>query len=99
MFIAGSPLPTDNKFPFGAILITPGAEDVIAECENAVPEFLAKHGRLEQGLLSDSDQKSNEAALKSGARIFSSFKIHGEKVWIITEADRSSTTFLLPDEY
>jgi hypothetical protein len=88
-----------SKFPFGQVVTTPGADGVIAECENAVPEFLAKHGQLEQGLLSDDDQKANVAALKSGARIFSSFKIHGEKVWIITEADRSATTFLLPEEY
>ncbi len=46
------------------------------------------------------DRKANDAALKYGTRLLSSYALpSGVKVWIITEADRSSTCVLLPEEY
>ena len=48
----------------------------------------------------DEDIAANKSALRHGSRIFSSYRMpDGEKLWIITEADRSATKFLLPDEY
>jgi hypothetical protein len=45
------------------------------------------------------DQQSNRDAITEGSRIFSAYTIEGVKFWVITEADRSSTTILLPSEY
>jgi hypothetical protein len=46
------------------------------------------------------DAQSNELALKDGSRLLSAYTLTGgEKIWVITEADRSSTTVLLPEEY
>jgi hypothetical protein len=45
------------------------------------------------------DQQSNREAISEGSRIFSAYIIQGTKFWVITEADRSSTTILLPSEY
>jgi hypothetical protein len=50
--------------------------------------------------LSESDRQANEHTLKHGLRVLSAYTLRtGEKIWIITEADRSSTTILLPEEY
>jgi hypothetical protein len=52
------------------------------------------------GDLSDEDVRENELSLKEGFRLLSTYRTaKGQKLWIITEADRSSTTILLPDEY
>jgi hypothetical protein len=51
------------------------------------------------GDLDKHDAAENERALKWGERVLSSYTLGGEKIWIITEADRSSTTVLTPDEY
>lgn len=72
--------------------------------------LLRRHLVLDPGTLDRHDQKVNRDALKDGSRIFSSYLVgptdpetgdvsKGEKVWVITEADRSSTCILLPDEY
>ena len=45
------------------------------------------------------DKRANDRAIKEGTRLFSSYEVEDGKVWIITEADRSRTTLLLPDEY
>jgi hypothetical protein len=88
-----------TKFPFGQIAMTPGVEGLVEDCPNAINDLLARHGNLEQGELSKSDYEANQYALSNGYRIFSAFKLHGQKVWIITEYDRSVTTLLLPEEY
>jgi len=52
------------------------------------------------GELDEHDRKENEFSLKSGFRILSSYALsNGAKIWVITEADRSSTCLLLPSEY
>jgi hypothetical protein len=63
-------------------------------------EFLTRHAGCDWGDLTHEDQKENEYALKHGLRLLSSYRTNaGEKLWIITESDRSATTVLLPDEY
>lgn len=63
-------------------------------------EFLARHGQLEQGELRDEDYRENLFSVDKSLRIFSAFKTsNGVKVWVITEANRSATTLLLPSEY
>ena len=52
------------------------------------------------GDVSDDDLPENELSLREGFRVLSSYRTaKGQKLWIVTEADRSSTTILLPDEY
>jgi hypothetical protein len=88
------------RFPLGQIFITPGATDTMEEANQSPQEFLSRHARLEQGELSDEDQRENEFSVNKHLRIVSAFKTaKGEKIWVITEADRSSTTALLPSEY
>ena len=64
-------------------------------------EFLRRHQCGDYGVVNDEDKKANDAAVRCGERVFSAYLLNdGEtKLWIITEADRSLTTALLPDEY
>ena len=63
-------------------------------------EFLSRHLRGDWGDLCQEDKTENELSLKHGFRLLSSYQVtETEKLWIITEADRSVTTLLLPDEY
>jgi len=63
-------------------------------------EFITRHARGEWGDLDAHDTEANKAALRDGSRILSSYTTrHGDKGWIITEADRSSTCQLTPNKY
>ena len=59
----------------------------------------ATHAAGDWGRLCDDDRLANELALQGGARILSAYEVDGARVWVITEADRSATTALLPSEY
>jgi hypothetical protein len=91
---------TKPRFELGVTLVTPAA---LAALEAAnLPEvlLLARHVHGDWGELSEDDRLQNELAVLLGLRILSSYPIPtGGKVWIITEADRSATTILLPDDY
>jgi len=71
------------------------------EFETFVLECIKRHVVGDWGLLDDHDIKENELSLKKGYRLLSSYKYEKDetKVWIITEADRSATTVLFPEEY
>ncbi len=90
-------LDTTPKFTLGQIVATQGASSVLEQPQ--MLEMLQRHHALEQGDLCASDYKENLNAVKNGNRIFSAFHTADEKVWVITEADRSVTTVLLPEEY
>jgi hypothetical protein len=63
-------------------------------------EFLTRHVTGDWGDLCDEDVAENELSVEQGFRILSAYELEtGTKVWVITEADRSATTFLLPEEY
>jgi hypothetical protein len=63
-------------------------------------EFLSRHLRGDWGDLCPEDKTENELSLKHGFRVMSSYEVtRAEKIWVITEADRSVTTLLLPEEY
>lgn len=85
------------RFPLGRLLITPGAQDAFSREE--VLSAVSRHQRGDWGTLCKEDCQVNEEALKTGERLFSAYRYHAKKLWIITEADRSATTILLPDEY
>lgn len=91
---------TGARFKLGRILATPGALEVIADAHVSIVDLLIRHLRGDWGDLSDSDRQQNELAITAGQRILSNYVLpSGRSVWIITEADRFATTFLLPGEY
>lgn len=86
------------RFAPGEIVATPGAIANVSRLEMSVA--LTRHLRGDWGDLDQEDVNSNNNALKNGGRLVSSYKTpNGTKFWVITEADRSSTTILLPSEY
>jgi hypothetical protein len=88
------------KFDLGTVVATPGALTALQKANQTPMEFLYRHAACDWGELDEEDKKENEASLKQGNRLLSSYPLStGEKLWVITEADRSSTTLLLPDEY
>ena len=95
-----NPSQTFTRFPLGQTYITPGAEEALMIAGQTGIEFLRRHMSNDWGELSDEDVRENELSLKEGFRLMSAYRTaKGQKLWIITEADRSSTTILLPDEY
>lgn len=93
-------LPTIPLFPAGRIVATPGALALLEQANKSPVEFLTRHLRGDWGDLCQDDKAENELSLKYGFRLMSSYQVMDtEKLWIITEADRSVTTLLLPAEY
>ena len=92
--------PTITRFALGQTFITPGAEEALQIAGQTATEFLRRHMSGDWGELSDDDIKENEFSLANGFRLLSRYETaKGELLWIITEADRSATTILLPSEY
>ncbi len=88
------------RFPLGQIVATNGALEALEVARQSPQEFISRHARLEQGELSDEDYKENLFSVNKPLRIFTAYKTSkGVKIWVITEADRSTTTILLPEEY
>ena len=85
-------------FALGRTVITRGALDALAQDD--VLSGLSRHARGDWGDVCSEDREANDAALSCGARLLSAYRTpDGTKFWIITEADRSATTVLLPEEY
>jgi len=93
-------LPTIPLFPSGRLVATPGALALLEQTDKLPVEFLSRHLRGDWGDLDEEDKTENELSLKYGLRLLSSYQVsESEKLWVITEADRSVTTLLLPAEY
>jgi hypothetical protein len=91
---------TITRFALGRTFITPGAEEALQIAGQTAIEFLRRHMSCDWGELSDDDVQENELSLHKGFRLLSAYQTgKGQKLWIITEADRSATTVLLPSEY
>jgi len=88
-----------GAFPVGRVVATPGALKLLEESGEDPRLLLARHRCGDWGDLDNYDYKENELALKHGWRIVSSYSVGEKCIWIITEADRSYTTILLPEEY
>ena len=87
-------------FSLGRMLATPGALDALAAAEASAATYLGRHVRGDWGDLDDEDRQANVLALRCGERLLSAYRLPtGERVWIITEWDRSATTVLLPSDY
>ncbi len=88
------------RFSLGQVVATPGALEVLQQAERDPAEFIARHITGDWGDLEDEDKQENELSVEQGFRILSAYKLDDNtKIWIITEADRSATTLLLPSEY
>ena len=86
------------RFDVGLVTMTPGAIDKLNRYD--VLEAFVRHVDGDWGDLCEEDRQANEEALVLGLRLFSSYHDRDHtKFWIITEADRSATTILLPNEY
>jgi hypothetical protein len=89
-----------GTFALGQLLMTPGADAAMREGQHVPPEFLLRHKHGDWGELPPEDVRENERALRDGGRLFSAYQTRTEeKLWVITEWDRSVTTLLLPEEY
>ncbi len=85
-------------FRLGELVVTPGVLNAVPREE--LDAALARHAGGDLGELDEHDRMANDHALQTGLRIFSAYDSKaGIRFWIITEHDRSYTTFLLPQEY
>ena len=86
------------KFPMGQMVATPGAIGVLEDGE--ITRLLQRHQSGDWGEVSKDDWQANDFSLREGTRLLSAYTTQsGTKVWAITDADRSATTLLLPEEY
>jgi hypothetical protein len=87
-------------FPLGQVVATPGALDVLDRTATNAGTLLRRHQAGDWGAVPEEDAELNREALEHGSRLLSSYPLGDDmRIWIITEADRSVTTLLLPEEY
>jgi hypothetical protein len=86
-------------FRLGAVGATAGALNLLDRTGMKSAIFLDRHQRGDYGTVGAEDFRANMAAIEDGDRILSAYTLGGERLWIISEADRKSTTLLLPEEY
>lgn len=86
------------SFAMGRLVEMPAALEAVPQQE--IFQALGRHITCDWGDLSDTDKRMNDHALKTGERLLSEYhSLNGTRFWIITEADRSATTVLLPEDY
>jgi hypothetical protein len=88
-----------GPLPLGRVLATPGAIQLIRDAGEHPFDYLARHATGDWGDLCEQDRHENELSLQHGWRIVSSYTVGEKCIWVITEADRSVTTILLPEDY
>lgn len=92
---------TGTAFELGTVVASSNLQQRLGDkAHRLLPKIIARHSAGDWGDVCDEDAKINEAALKNDCRIMSVYKIDDSlSVWAITEADRSATTLLLPEDY
>ena len=88
---------TTYKLAIGQLVATPGALDVLTYED--VLTLVERHRGGDWGDVCPEDWRANDDALLDSGRILSAYTVRNQRIWIITEADRSLTTILLPEEY
>ena len=89
------------KFELGQVVATPGALFALETAQVGGSEYLNRHMCGDWGEVDEHERAENELSVEKGFRILSAYTLPrtGVKVWVITEANRSATTILLPEEY
>lgn len=94
------------KFRLGRLVATPGAIHALQRARQDPLVIIERHRRGDWGEVSHGDARLNDDAVAHEGnpdrqhRVLSAYRTSvGERIWVITEADRSATTMLLPDEY
>lgn len=91
---------THPRVALGQVVATPGALDALLQANQTPFEFLARHVVGDWGEVPTEDQQENDFSVQQRLRILSAYTLStGVKLWVLTEADRSYTTVLLPSEY
>ncbi len=87
-------------FPLGRTVATPGALRSLEEAGESASYYLSRHHRGDWGDICEEDRRENEFSLLNNGRLMSVYETaKGDKLWLISESDRSATTILLPEEY
>jgi hypothetical protein len=87
-------------FTLGQVVATPGALKAIEASGDSLFTYLSRHQSGDWGEVDAHDRRENQLSLEQGFRLISVYRLStGAKIWVITEADRSSTCILLPEEY
>lgn len=87
-------------FPLGQVVATPGALEILDRTAINAMDLIQRHQSGDWGNVPPGDAEENDKSVTNGWRILSSYAISDDQnIWIITEADRSVTTLLLPEEY
>ena len=86
-------------FSLGRLMATPGAIQHLSEHDLSPLDLITRHINGDWGDLGVSDKKLNDEAISDGSRILSAYIVAGEKLYVITEWDRSYTTVLMASEY
>jgi len=87
-------------FPFGAINVSDGVARLLGETRADVATYFRRHLTGDWGVLEAEERALNDRAVNTGGRIHSAYDLPGgQRICIITEADRSVTTIFLPEEY
>ena len=92
-------IPLTPKFALGAVVATPRAMDFLCVHVISAQRLAYRHQSGDYGDVDAGDIHSNEVAIAKGSRILSAYQIAGERLMVITEADRSITTIMLAEEY
>ena len=89
-----------SRFPLGGVVPTPRALRALEDASQTPFEFLERHQAGDWGEICEEDKKENQFSVQNGFRILSAYRTRNNvRIWVITEADRSATTLLKPEEY
>jgi len=89
-----------RRLSLGRVLSTPAALDAMEQAGVSPTLYLRRHATGDWGELSEEDRQENELSVEQGFRVMSVYRLPSDvKMYVITEADRSATTFLLPADY
>ena len=91
--------PWRHLFALGDVVATPGAIDLLDRTGMNANTFIIRHLRGDFGAVVAKDALANMKVIEHGTRTLSSYTVGNKRLWIITEATKTSTILLLPEEY
>ena len=93
--------PGQPQFDLGQVVMTAGVQDLLTGEDDMqrLRNIITHHREGDWGAVDSEDQATNDSAVEEGERIMGVHTLAGQRIWVITEWDRSVTTALLPEEY